>query len=101
MSFYSIIIFNFILFIINLYILWKLIQFKNYLSHLNRWLYNINDNLTLLLKEIPLAILLAGLEIRKVKNNYILLGQKINTTKKTIVITQFIYRIMMKKSALI
>ncbi|BAQ61901.1 hypothetical protein GM3708_2307 [Geminocystis sp. NIES-3708] len=58
----------------------------------------INQNSTLILKEIPLTILLTGLEIQKFRTNYINLKIRIKNIKKIIIITQFIYKIIRLKT---
>lgn len=97
MSLQLIILFNISLCSLNLYLLWKLIQFKKYLFNLNQVLLQVNYDLPLILKEIPLAILLTALEIKKFKNNYSLLKLKIKNTQKLIIIIKFIYRLTQGK----
>lgn len=83
--------------VINCYLLWKLIQFRNYLVNLNEKLLQINYNLVLILKEIPLIILMTGLEVQKFRHNYIKLQTKVKNTQKIIIITRFIYKIVQQK----
>lgn len=97
MSFKFVIFVNLIIVVLNFYLLWKLIQFNNYLFNLNHLLSQININSTLILKEIPLTILLIGLEIKKFRSDYINLKTKIKNTQKIIIITKFIYRIIHPK----
>ncbi|WP_017292870.1 hypothetical protein [Geminocystis herdmanii] len=97
MSLQFTILFNLSLCGLNLYLLWKLIQFKKYLFNLNQVLLQINYDLPLILKEIPLAILLTALEIKKFKSNYNLLKLKIKNTQKLIIIIKFIYRLTQGK----
>jgi hypothetical protein len=97
MSLQFIILFNLSLCSVNLYLLWKLIQFKKYLFNLNQVLVEVNDNLELTLKEISLSILLTALEIKKFKNNYSLLKLKIKKTQKLIIIIKFMYQITQQK----
>lgn len=97
MSVKIIVFFNLVIVIINIYLLWKLIKFKNYLSNCNKILSKINYNLPLILKEIPLIILLTGLEIQQFKNNYINLKTKIKNIQKVIIITKIIYQIVRPK----
>lgn len=98
MSLKFIILFNLMIVFLNCYLLWKLVQFNNYLSRLNHVLLKINQNSTLILKEIPLTILLTGLEIQKFRTNYINLKIRIKNIKKIIIITQFIYKIIRLKT---
>lgn len=97
MSLQFIMLFNLSLCSLNLYLLWKLIQFKKYLFNLNQVLVQVNSNLDLILKEIPLTILLTALEIKKFKQNYSLLKLKIKNTQKLIIIIKFIYQITQQK----
>lgn len=97
MSLKFIIIFNLVLCSLNLYLLWKLIQFKKYLFNWNQVLWQVNHDLELILKEIPLTILLTALEIKKFKQNYSLLKLKIKNTQKMIIIIRFIYQITQQK----
>jgi hypothetical protein len=97
MSFKFVVFVNLIIVFLNFYFLWKLIQFNNYLFNLNNLLSQINSNANLILKEIPLTILLTGLEIKKFRTDYINLKTKIKNTQKIIIITKFIYRIVRTK----
>lgn len=97
MSLKFIIIFNLILCSLNLYLLWKLIQFRQYLSNVNRVLEQINYDLELILKEIPLTILLTALEIKKFRQNYSAWKLNIKKTQKLIIIIKLIYRITKPK----
>ncbi|MGI0481875.1 hypothetical protein ACN4EE_13930 [Geminocystis sp. CENA526] len=94
-----IVLFNLILCSLNLYLLWKLIQFKKYLSKVNRFLQHINYDLELILKEIPLTILLTALEIKKFRQNYTSWKLKLKNTQKLIIIMRLIYRITKPKLA--
>lgn len=82
---------------LNFYILWKLIQFRKYLSKLNENLIQINYNLELVLKEIPLNILLTALEIKQFKHNYILGKINLKKTQDLIIIIKLTYRIIKAK----
>lgn len=92
-----IVLFNLILCGLNLYILWKLIQFRKYLSSVNRDLVKINYSLELVLKEIPLTILLTALEIKQFRQNYSSWKLNLKKTQKLIIIIKLIYRITKPK----
>jgi hypothetical protein len=97
MSFKFVVFVNLIIVFLNFYFLWKLIQFNNYLFNLNNLLSQINSNANLILKEIPLTILLTGLEIKKFRTDFINFKTKIKNIQKIIIITKFIYRIVCTK----
>jgi hypothetical protein len=97
MSVKIIVFLNLVIVVINFYLIWKLTQLRNYLLNFNETLLELNDNLLLILKEIPLVILLTGLEIKKFRSDYVNLKTKIKNIQKIIVITKLIYKIVRPK----
>lgn len=94
MSLIFILSFNICLFLVNIYLLWQLIRFKQYLKVVNHRLNYINQHLPLILKEIPLAIFTTALEIKKVREKYQHLRNNIKNIHKILTISRIIYKIV-------
>lgn len=93
MPFIFVIILNLIIVIINLFICFKLWYFHRCLISLNKRLETINEVLPLALKEVSLSILLTGVEVQKIKNNYVKLEGKVMALQQTKIVIFFIYRL--------
>jgi len=94
MSLIFILFFNICLFLLNIYILWQLLRLKKYLKVVNHRLNYLNQNLPLILKEIPLSILTTALEVKQFKEKYINLKDNLNKIQKILTISRIIYKIV-------
>lgn len=92
-----VIICNFIIVFINLYVAWKICQIKKWLSKTADILINLEASLTLICKEYSLSILETALEINKVNNQYQLLKKRQQKLKQILVIVRFSYRVWQQK----
>lgn len=88
----TIIILNLSLVGLNCFIFWKICQFKSFLLEINVVLNQLNQNLPMLLKEVPLLILLTALEVKNIKLKYIKFKHNFQQIQKVILISQIIYR---------
>lgn len=84
---------NFIFTILNLIILWQLIKLKTYLTQFNQSLPSIEANLTLLLKQIPLILLLTALEMQKYKKDYRQWRSNLQKVSQIITVSKYVYKI--------
>jgi len=88
----TIIILNLSLVLLNFFLVWKIWQFKDFLVEINIILNQLNHNLPMLLKEVPLLILLTALEVKNLKLKYVKFKHSFQQIQKVILISQIIYR---------
>lgn len=93
----TIIVFNVSLAIFNIYLISKIYQFKIYVSRFNQFFEQVNQTLPLLLKEIPLSILILGLETKNFKANYQKVTAYQQTIKQLILMIQLFSRLIRMK----
>jgi hypothetical protein len=92
-----VLVFNLIICLVNLVILWQLFKLKSYLVKINQNLLSIEVEDIILLKKISLEIFLTALQIQKSKNNYRKLRKNINKISKIIIVSRYIYKIYLRR----
>ena len=96
----TIIIINFCLVGLNLYFIWKIHQFKHWILGLNQFIFTINKNLVLVLKEMPRLIFITALEVKKITQNYKILKRDIKKIQTVLLILQLFIRLKRNKHLL-
>ena len=87
---------NIVICLINLIFLVGLVTIKNYLSNFNRDLIDLEKNLIISLKQIPLNIFLTTLEIQQYKNKYQAIRIQLKKIRQFIIISRYIYNLSKK-----
>ena len=74
-----------------------LIKIKNNLSDFNNKLIDLETSLIISLKQIPLNILLTGLEIKEYNNKYQAMQFQLKKIRQFMIISRYIYKVYQGK----
>ena len=74
-----------------------LIKIKNNLSDFNNKLIDLETSLIISLKQIPLNILLTGLEIKEYNNKYQAMQFQLKKIRQFMIISRYIYKDYQRK----
>lgn len=92
-----VIVCNLIIFIFNLYLIWKIHKLKKFLSKIADTFIYLEENCNLLFKEYSLLILKKALEINNINSKYKLLKKRNQQLKQLFILFRLGYQIYQQK----
>ena len=92
-----VIVCNLIIFILNLYLIWKIHKFKKFLSKIADTFIYLEENCNLLFKEYLLLLLKSALELNNINRKYKLLKKRNQQLKQLFIIFRLGYQIYQQK----